>query len=225
MDLKLKVMDGKHAGQEVPVTVNKFFIGRAEDCQLRPASDLISRHHCAILVEEGYIAIRDFGSKNGTYVNDERVCGECELKAGDQLRVGPLNFVVDIAHGLAAKKRPPVASVQEVAARTAETASASSIDVTQWLASEAKPKTTADTQRLEFSDTSITQTGAREIVPEPVADASASGVGDTAAPAGEAPHDAAKSKTPGKLPPIPRDVSKDSRDAAAKVLAQLRKRR
>lgn len=223
MELKLKVMDGKHAGQEVPVTVNKFFIGRAEDCQLRPSSDLISRHHCAILVEEGYIAIRDFGSKNGTYVNDERVCGECELKAGDQLRVGPLNFVIDIAHGLAAKKRPPVASVQEVAARTAEAASNSSIDVTQWLASEAKPKTSADTQRLEFSDTSITQTGGR--VPEPSADAAPPGTGDTAAPAEEHHEPAAKSKTPGKLPPIPRDVTKDSRDAAAKVLAQLRKRR
>jgi len=43
MDLKLKVLEGKNAGQEVPVTGKKFFIGRAEDCHLRPGSDLISR--------------------------------------------------------------------------------------------------------------------------------------------------------------------------------------
>src|SRR6185295_4154930 len=104
MDLKLRVVEGKNAGQEISVPGSKFFIGRSEDCQLRPGSDLISRHHCVLLVEEGYVGVRDFGSKNGTYVNDERVVGERELKAGDRLSVGPLRFEVHLAHGLAAKK-------------------------------------------------------------------------------------------------------------------------
>ncbi len=73
MQVKLIVTQGKNAGQEVPVPGPKFFIGRAEDCDLRPQSDLISRHHCALLVEDGYVAVRDFGSKNGTFVNDQRV--------------------------------------------------------------------------------------------------------------------------------------------------------
>jgi len=87
MDLKLKVLEGKSVGQEIPVRCKKFFIGRAEDCQLRPGSDLISRHHCVLLVEDGYIGVRDFGSKNGTFINDERVVGERELKPGDRLTV------------------------------------------------------------------------------------------------------------------------------------------
>src|SRR4051812_34142518 len=57
MDLKLRVLEGKNAGHEIAVKGKKFFIGRAEDCQLRPGSDLISRHHCVLLVEEGYIAV------------------------------------------------------------------------------------------------------------------------------------------------------------------------
>ena len=55
MDLKLKVLEGKNVGQEIPVHGKKFFIGRAEDCNLRPGSELISRHHCVLLVEDGYI--------------------------------------------------------------------------------------------------------------------------------------------------------------------------
>ena len=73
MDLKLKVLEGKHAGQQIAVKATKFLIGRAEDCHLRPGSELISRHHCALMVEDGYIAVRDFGSNNGTFVNEERV--------------------------------------------------------------------------------------------------------------------------------------------------------
>src|SRR5437764_880289 len=113
MDLKLRVLEGKNTGQEIAITGKKYLIGRSEDCHLRPGSDLISRHHCALMIEDGYVGVRDFGSKNGTYVNKERVVGERELKAGDHLTVGPLQFEVCISHGLAAKKRPPVADIHQ----------------------------------------------------------------------------------------------------------------
>jgi len=222
MELKLKVTEGKHAGQDVSVSSPKFFIGRAEDCHLRPASDLISRHHCVLLIEEGYAAVRDFGSKNGTYVNDERVVGERELHPGDRLKVGPLSFEVHFSHGIAAKKRPPVAGVQEAAARAADVASSSGVDVSQWLSEEHAPtkeKSAADTQRLAFSDTSITLSSTRAVPETAQPEPAAAGADEPS------PDQPAKSKTPGKLPPIPKDLSKDSREAAAKVLAQFRKRR
>jgi pSer/pThr/pTyr-binding forkhead associated (FHA) protein len=75
MEVRLKVVGGKNAGHELILAGPKFFIGRAEDCQLRPKSDLVSRHHCVILVEEGFVAIRDFGSKNGTLINGQAVAG------------------------------------------------------------------------------------------------------------------------------------------------------
>lgn len=119
MDVKLLVVSGKSTGQTIPISGGKFFIGRAEDCNLRPYSDLISRHHCAILVEQGVVTIRDFGSKNGTFVNGERVRTEQEMKNGDRLKVGDLEFELQLKVELVGKKLPKVHSVQEAAVRTA----------------------------------------------------------------------------------------------------------
>ncbi len=68
MQLKLKVIGGSHHGEEISVTGPKFFIGRDRDCQLQLKSDVISRHHCALIFDEGYVGVRDFNSKNGTFV-------------------------------------------------------------------------------------------------------------------------------------------------------------
>jgi predicted component of type VI protein secretion system len=129
MEVKLVVANGKNAGQKIAVPGPKFFIGRAEDCQLRPNSELVSRHHCVVLIEDGFVAVRDFGSKNGTFVNDEPVRAEQELKNGDRLRVGQLEFTVELAVTVSGKKKPKVHSVQEAAARAAATGVASPDDL------------------------------------------------------------------------------------------------
>jgi pSer/pThr/pTyr-binding forkhead associated (FHA) protein len=136
MEVKLKVCVGASAGKELTVAGPKFFIGRAEDCQLRPKSDLISRHHCVLMVDDSALTVRDLGSRNGTLVNDEQVAGERELLAGDRLKVGPLEFEVVISRTLApAQKRPKVTSVLEAAVRTAAGHPGAQNDVTQWLGS------------------------------------------------------------------------------------------
>lgn len=216
MDLKLKVLDGKNAGQEIAVNGKKFFIGRAEDCHLRPGSDLISRHHCVLLIEDTYIGVRDFGSKNGTFVNEERVVGERELKPGDRLTIGPLQFEIKITHGLAAKKRPPVVDIKEAVARTAGDAAQPPADVDQWLSGESTPETASPRETVTsgmgtsgMGDTdSIKMSTTQTFVPEPA---------ETETP----PPPAAKKPT-GKLPPT---ASKDSQEAAAAMLNKLRKRR
>jgi hypothetical protein len=215
MDVKLKVLEGKNAGQEIKVPGKKFLIGRAEDCHLRPGSELISRHHCVLLIEEGYLAVRDFGSKNGTFVNDERVVGERELKAGDRLTIGPLRFAVHMAHGLASKKLPPVSDVKEAAARTAQNAAHDPMDVTQWLSGgdddvAAKPKAQPSLTDTEAIPMSTTQTLTPGAIP----------------PATEEPkpHHPPGKRTPGKLPTVPTG-SKDSQEAANAILNKMRKRR
>ena len=106
MDVRLVLQGGKNHGQAIPVRGPKFLIGRAEECQLRPGSDLVSRQHCVILMAEGYVAIRDFGSRNGTHVNGERITGEHELKTGDKVKVGPLEFEVQLSVSVSGKKKP-----------------------------------------------------------------------------------------------------------------------
>jgi pSer/pThr/pTyr-binding forkhead associated (FHA) protein len=141
MEVKLVVAQGSQAGQEVPIPGRKFFIGRAEDCHLRPHSDLISRHHCVILVEDAFVAVRDFGSKNGTFVNGQRITSEVELKPGDNLKVGQLEFKVHMDVGVGGKKLPKVHSVQEAAVRTAQPprpqkAAKDDMDVADWLSDD-----------------------------------------------------------------------------------------
>jgi len=162
MEVKLIVVGGKNAGKEVPVAGPKFFIGRADDCQLKPHSDLVSRHHCAIMVEEGFVALRDFGSKNGTQVNGERVQGEWELKAGDRITVGDLELEVQLGVGIGGKKKPKVKSVQEAVARTVEVSSDDGMDLDSWLADTDTriPGPTDTASSTAEADTETTDDGA-----------------------------------------------------------------
>ena len=213
-DLKLRVLEGKHAGREIAVSGKKFLIGRAEDCQLRPGSDLISRHHCAIMIEEGYIALRDFGSKNGTFVNDERVCGEQELKLGDRVKVGPLVFEMHWTHGIGGAKKPPVTDVKEAIARTAA-ASSSNIDIGQWVTPQppGEVSPTAETQRIVFNEAESTKIAQTGVYTPPEAD-----------PA-QAEADKKEAEKSSPKPRFNQIASKDSQDAASQMLARLRKRR
>jgi predicted component of type VI protein secretion system len=97
MKLSLVVLtEGKAAGQAVPVKLSQFIIGRDPQCQLRPASAIISKRHCAILTKGDKFFIRDFDSTNGTFLNDAQVKGELEMKNDDVLKVGPLSFRIAI---------------------------------------------------------------------------------------------------------------------------------
>jgi predicted component of type VI protein secretion system len=92
LQAKLKVVGGRHHGKIIPLATRKFLIGREQDCHLRPNSELVSRHHCALWVDDFSVRVRDLGSTNGTFVNNQRVRGELVLEAGDHIRVGKLDF-------------------------------------------------------------------------------------------------------------------------------------
>jgi predicted component of type VI protein secretion system len=95
MKLSLVVLtSGKQEGKVLEVKLTQFVIGRDPQCHLRPASPMISKRHCAVIQRDGKVFLRDFGSTNGSFVNDERVQGEVELKHDDRMKVGPLLFAV-----------------------------------------------------------------------------------------------------------------------------------
>ncbi len=172
MEVKLVCVGGKHPGQEIPVRGPKYFIGRAEDCQLRPGSQEVSRHHAVILVEEGFVAVRDFGSRNGTFVNEEQVHPERELKSGDRLRIGPLEFEVQLSVAVGGKKKPKVASVREAAARTAAPATdTGDVDISAWFDDEeAAPLQGSRTEThagAPADSTAVMSSGKKEERPEP----------------------------------------------------------
>jgi predicted component of type VI protein secretion system len=95
MKLNLVVLTpGKGEGMSIPITLNQFLIGRDPQCNLRPASQLISKRHCAVMIKGEQVFLHDFGSTNGTLLNDQPVKGEVELHNEDRLKVGPLTFLV-----------------------------------------------------------------------------------------------------------------------------------
>jgi predicted component of type VI protein secretion system len=110
MNLSLVVLNaGKAAGQVVPIPAPEFVVGRDAQCNLRPASILISKKHCAIVTRGEEVFVRDFDSTNGTFINDRPVRGEAPLKNDDVLKIGPLSFRVAIAQP--AGTRAPVTDV------------------------------------------------------------------------------------------------------------------
>src|SRR2546423_10781918 len=97
MKLSLVVLTpGTTEGKEIPITFSQFTIGRDPKCNLRPASSVISKRHCALHVRSAKVYVKDFDSTNGTFVNEERITGERELHDHDKLGIGPLVFSVKI---------------------------------------------------------------------------------------------------------------------------------
>lgn len=135
MDVRLVVANGRNTGHVIPITGTKFMIGRADDCDLRPRSDVISRYHCTILIVDAFVVVRDSGSKNGTFVNGKQVMGEQALKHGDHLRVGQLEFDIEIAaaEGAAAESKPAGLSG---GAGDAEGVAGGSLDLSDWIGKE-----------------------------------------------------------------------------------------
>ena len=99
MKLSLLVSAGANQGKVIAVPGTQFIIGRDEGCHLRPASPAVSKRHCAVFIRNGEVFVRDLGSTNGTIVNDEPVVGDRAVKDGDRLKVGPLDFTLQIAGG------------------------------------------------------------------------------------------------------------------------------
>ena len=97
MKLSLVVLTpGKSEGKAIPITLAQFLIGRDPQCNLRPASPMISKRHCAVLIKNGKVFVRDFDSTNGTFINDDQVKQEQQLNNDDILKVGPLEFRVQL---------------------------------------------------------------------------------------------------------------------------------
>ncbi|MDH3582642.1 MAG: FHA domain-containing protein [Phycisphaerae bacterium] len=83
----------------LPLDRERVILGRGQDAHLRLPSQGMSRHHTELKTDDaGHWSVRDLGSRNGTFVNDERLepAGETtdwtRLEAGD--RVGVDTFSV-----------------------------------------------------------------------------------------------------------------------------------
>jgi len=73
----------------------RISLGRAEDNEIVLPDPFSSSHHALIYFSEGKFFIRDNGSKNGTFLNGEKIRGEVELKKGDEILIGSTRLIFD----------------------------------------------------------------------------------------------------------------------------------
>src|SRR5690349_8799394 len=121
MPVRLVVLSpGRWQGRAVPVPCSPFVIGRGERCHLRPASPFVSKYHCVLTACGGRGFLHDLKSSNGTLVNGRRIQGGVELRDGDRLAVGSLEFAVRLGAGTPGDWRTPRDPGDEPALRAAE---------------------------------------------------------------------------------------------------------
>ena len=87
MNPRLVFMNGPEVGRHVELDGEPIRIGREPDCQIAIDSELVSRRHALVKKISDRLALKDLGSTNGTFVNDNRV-EQHELSDGDRIRVG-----------------------------------------------------------------------------------------------------------------------------------------
>lgn len=79
------------AAQEVILALkcDEVVIGRAEDCDICALEFAdVSRQHCGLKhYEDGVWTVTDFGSRNGTFVNNEQIFSETTLQHGDRIKL------------------------------------------------------------------------------------------------------------------------------------------
>lgn len=88
-------------------------IGRSEDSDVVIQDEGVSRFHAELLYTNGSLWLRDAGSRNGVFVNGNRVMGHQALKVGDEITIAEHGFSVrwegDPTEERPAPKREPEA--------------------------------------------------------------------------------------------------------------------
>lgn len=95
MIVTLVTFSPKGVRKEIPVGDKPLVIGRGTDADVRIPLDEISRTHCEITRTGGKVIVKDLASRNGTFVNDQKIA-QATVKPGDHIRAGSIVFTVQI---------------------------------------------------------------------------------------------------------------------------------
>jgi DNA-binding winged helix-turn-helix (wHTH) protein len=103
VSFRLKWMDGR-----VTLEEGEHVIGRDPDVEIFLNSAGVSRHHARIRISAGRAIIEDLGSKNGTFVGDQRVEGPRSIGDGDIIGVGAVKLTLRMVQTPSSTRTEPV---------------------------------------------------------------------------------------------------------------------
>lgn len=84
----LTVLNGAASGQVFKVARGASLIGRSPNVAIRIHDEAASRNHAEIRNDGDSVFVTDLNSRNGTYINGERLVGTKQLAEGDKLQIG-----------------------------------------------------------------------------------------------------------------------------------------
>lgn len=88
----LVVIHGLDLGRKYDLGTDATVVGRSSKADIQIDQESISRNHAKFTNARGRVSVKDLGSTNGTYVNDELVSGELTLRNGDLVKIGRTIF-------------------------------------------------------------------------------------------------------------------------------------
>ena len=83
-------------GEKIALKQDRVVIGRHPECEITLETGAASRHHAQIIHEGDAYFLEDVGSRNGTFLNGERIGGNrVQLNSGDRVNICDAVFRFD----------------------------------------------------------------------------------------------------------------------------------
>lgn len=70
-------------------------IGRSPDADIVIKDEKASRLHCGVSMMDSDFILKDLSSKNGTFLNGDKIDDTAPIQVGDRFRVGDAVFVLE----------------------------------------------------------------------------------------------------------------------------------
>jgi len=86
------LFQGRDPQKEYELVQREVLVGRDQGCDIVIDDDSVSRQHARLVLENGSYVIEDLQSRNGTYVNGEKIDGKVPLSDADDVAIGITAF-------------------------------------------------------------------------------------------------------------------------------------
>lgn len=94
--MDLTIVSGAGAGRIVSLPVDgRLQVGRGRECGIVLHDPKVARRHAALEARNGSVVVTDLGSKDGTWVNGQRIADPIVLRGGERLWIG--DSVLEVA--------------------------------------------------------------------------------------------------------------------------------